>query len=158
MRWKSVFVWIIKIDGGIYEVKIIQKTRREKNRIGENRPGHGSGLFTGSAHGLGEMAGRVGLTRVLCCCFFCIFDSFRLKKKGNERSAHEPANAGSCQCGLEIKCLDCDRPTAHVADNGPGRASSGLMLGRTQIVLDRAGPHTGPTHAHLQVRSLCVYY
>ena len=66
--------------------------------------------------------------------FFCIFDSFRLKNKGHELSACGPAHAGSCQCGPEIKFLDCDMTAAHVANNGPGRASSGLASGRAQIV------------------------
>ena len=59
--------------------------------------------------------------------YFCIFDSFRVKSKGKERSA----------LGPEIKFLDCDTPAVHVADNGPGRASSKLVLGWGP---NRAGP------------------
>ena len=68
--------------------------------------------------------------------YFCIFDSFRVKNKEKERSTREPAHAGSCRCGPEIKFLDRDRPAAHVADNGPGRA---------QIVSGRVSARPRPT-------------
>ena len=70
-----------------------------------------------------------GLAHVLCC-FFCILNNFKLKNKGKEHLARRPAHACSCRCGPKIKFLDHDRPAAQVEDNGPGGASSGLVLER----------------------------
>ena len=85
--------------------------------------------------------GRARAFRGPAHVLYCIFDSLRKKKE--ERSVRP---AGSCRCGPEIKFLDLDRPATHVANNGLGQASSGLVPGWVEI---------GP--ARVSVRPMPLY-